>query len=387
MTEVWNVIFSAVTITAFVSMMMLAIEYLNVSTEGLLIKTLAGNKIKGYFLGAMLGASPGCLGAFAMVSLYSHKRVTMGAIVTTMIATSGDEAFVMIGLFPQTAVLLFTALAVIGIGAGWLTDSVILKNSNDSSIDCCNFQHHPHHEKTAFRISDIKKQWRHPSAVRGILSVTLSLFLLLMFAFKFGIISSPGQGQHSNHNHQVTSAEQHSGETNINRTNVQHADSQESEHSHGTGGWTWYTLVGLLIFGLFIVSTVSEHFLEEHLWEHVFKSHIPRIFFWTLGAMAVMATMDHFINLSQIISDNLWIVLLIAVAIGFIPESGPHLIFVTLFAQGLLPISILAASSIVQDGHGMVPLLAHSRKDFITVKMLNAAVGLIIGVAMLALGF
>jgi hypothetical protein len=158
------------------------------------------------------------------------------------------------------------------------------------------------------------------------------------------------------------------------------------EHSHGTGGWTWYTLIALLLFGLFIVSTVSEHFLEKHLWEHVFKSHIPRIFLWTLGAMAIMTVMDHFINLNQIITDNKWLVLLIAVAIGLIPESGPHLIFVTLFAQGLLPLSILAASSIVQDGHGMVPLLAHSRKDFITVKLLNAATGLIAGTLMLLAG-
>jgi hypothetical protein len=102
--------------------------------------------------------------------------------------------------------------------------------------------------------------------------------------------------------------------------------------------------------------------------------------------MAIMTVMDHFINLNQIITDNKWLVLLIAVAIGLIPESGPHLIFVTLFAQGLLPLSILAASSIVQDGHGMVPLLAHSRKDFITVKLLNAATGLIAGTLMLLAG-
>ena len=386
MFEIWNVLFSVVSITAFVSMMMLIIEYLNVATEGVLIKTLSGSKLKGYVLGALLGATPGCLGAFAMVSLYSHRRVTIGAIVATMIATSGDEAFVMMGLFPKTALIMFGALALFGVAAGWLTDSVILTKHSGANVECCNFQHHPHHETTFFNMSSIKKQWQHPSAIRSILIVTLSLFLALMFAFKLGIVSTP-----DSHNNNAVS--EHHVKTANNADNKYSVDKNHSaspalknnheEHSHGTGGWTWYTLVLFLLFGLFIVATVSDHFLNDHLWKHVFKSHVPRIFLWTLGAMTVMAVMDHFIDLSTAISNNLWLVLLIATAIGLIPESGPHLVFVTFFAQGMIPLSILVASSIVQDGHGMVPLLAHSRKDFITVKTINAALGFAVGALML----
>ncbi|MCK4348834.1 MAG: hypothetical protein KAW47_09485, partial [Thermoplasmatales archaeon] len=51
-------------------------------------------------------------------------------------------------------------------------------------------------------------------------------------------------------------------------------------------------------------------------------------------------------------------VLLIASLIAIIPEFGPHLVFVTMFAKGLIPFSVLLASSIVQDGHGMLPLLS-----------------------------
>ena len=64
---------------------------------------------------------------------------------------------------------------------------------------------------------------------------------------------------------------------------------------------------------------------------------------------------------------------------GLIPESGPHLLFLTLFAKGAIPFSILMASSIVQDGHGMLPLLAHSRIDFLRIKGINFAVGLVVG--------
>jgi hypothetical protein len=61
------------------------------------------------------------------------------------------------------------------------------------------------------------------------------------------------------------------------------------------------------------------------------------------------------------------------------------LIFVTLFAKGLIPMSTLVVSSIVQDGHGMLPLLAFSRMDFLRVKGINMLVGILIGVIWLLL--
>lgn len=72
-------------------------------------------------------------------------------------------------------------------------------------------------------------------------------------------------------------------------------------------------------------------------------------------------------------------VLIIAVLIGIVPESGPHLIFVTLFASGTIPFSILLASSISQDGHGMLPMLAESKKGFIAVKVVNMIFAFIVG--------
>ena len=73
------------------------------------------------------------------------------------------------------------------------------------------------------------------------------------------------------------------------------------------------------------------------------------------------------------------LILIVAVLVGIVPQSGPHLVFVTLFAQGSIPLSILLASSISQDGHGMLPLLAESKKDFLLVKAINIVYALIIG--------
>ena len=77
--------------------------------------------------------------------------------------------------------------------------------------------------------------------------------------------------------------------------------------------------------------------------------------------------------------ENRFIVLLVACLVGLIPESGPHLIFLTLFVEKTIPFSIFLASSIVQDGHGMLPLLAESRWDFLQIKAINFVVGLLLG--------
>ena len=143
------------------------------------------------------------------------------------------------------------------------------------------------------------------------------------------------------------------------------------------------------LVALFIVVTVSDHFLEEHLWEHIARKHLLRVFLWTFSALFVLYLLtDHMhLDIHAIASERGWIILGIACLVGLIPQSGPHLVFVTLFAQGLIPFSILLAGSIVQDGHGMLPMLADSRRRFLLVKMINLIAGLIIGAAAFGAGY
>ena len=102
--------------------------------------------------------------------------------------------------------------------------------------------------------------------------------------------------------------------------------------------------------------------------------------------MLTIHLLTDILHLEDLIREGKWLVLLIACLTGIIPESGPHLVFVTLYAQGAVPFSVLLATSIVQDGHGMLPLLAHSRRAFATIKSINFVVGLILGAAVMSLG-
>ena len=331
----------ALTITSFVAVMMLVIEYVNVLTQGAWLIRLTKYQWGQYLLGSFLGAAPGCLGAFVVVSLYAHGRLTHGAVIATMIATMGDESFVMLALLPKQALIMFGILFVLGIAIGALSDWVARPWMSLTSRPCDGLQLHITDRCRCLPMGKILQQWKDCSAARGILVTALLLFML-------GLITG-----------QV-----------------------------GPPRWNWIrvTLVLVSAVGLFIVSTVPDHFLDEHLWRHVARRHVPRIFLWTLGALAVMHLLTQEFDVRATFARSQWLLLLIACLIGIIPESGPHLIFVTLFAEGLIPFSVLLGSSIVQDGHGMLPLLAHSRRGFLGIKLVNLIAGLIIGSAGMALG-
>ena len=332
----------SIIITSFVFTMMLLIEYINVMTRGNWQKKLSESKYGQYFLGVFLGAVPGCLGAFTVVSLYSHNVVSFGALVATMIATSGDEAYVMLSMFPGKAIWLFIIIGIVGFSFGIFTDLFIKKFKLLPKVGTHGFDVHEEEYCPCFPGKEIFKHLKEMSFPRALLIGILGFLLILLL------------------------------------TNV--AEPHE---------WNWIkiTLLITTIFALFVVFTVPDHFLEDHLWKHVLKKHLLRIFLWTFGALLIIHTLESFINLEAWIETNLFMVLIIALLIGIIPESGPNLIFITLFASGTIPFSILIANSIVQDGHGTLPLLAVSRKSFILLKIVNVIAGLLVGVLGLFLNF
>ena len=97
-------------ITAFVLFMMVVIEYINIQSRNLWADRLQYSPILQILIAAFLGITPGCLGAFTVVSLYTHRLMGLAGLVTVMISTSGDEAFVMFALFPGKALLLHLIL-------------------------------------------------------------------------------------------------------------------------------------------------------------------------------------------------------------------------------------------------------------------------------------
>ena len=274
-----NIFKESLKVTLFVLVMMIAVDFINVKTKGKLESILKkGRKWKQYFIASLLGAAPGCLGSFAGVSLYIHGMISFGALTGLMLATAGDEQFIMLAMFPKTAIIMFAILFVLGIAAGYITDYLVKKFKIKTCTDCEIKQFHPNE-----------------------------------------------------------------------------------------AGY--------------------KHYLKDHIWAHIIKGHLLKTFLWTFSALLIVEVSMSFIDLKSITSEYMLWLLILGALIGIIPESGPHLIFVMLFAKGLIPFSVLFTSSIVQDGHGMLPMLSYSVKDSLRIKAFNLVFGLAIGLIIYSLGY
>ncbi len=207
-------------ITAFVAIMMIAVEYVSVLSGGAFQRALSRSRWTQYAAAVLLGATPGCLGAFTVVALYSHRLVPLGAVVGAMIATSGDESFVMLALFPSTALWLTLGLAAVGLVMAPVID--LVARESPAHKPCDRLVVHPEETCRCFPGREILDQWRRPSGARIALTISSLLFLSIVAS---GVL-----------------------------------DPQE-------GTWIRVTLLLVGIFGVFVVSTVPDHFLREHLWQ------------------------------------------------------------------------------------------------------------------------
>lgn len=332
----------SIMITSFVFVMMLLIEYVNVITSGSWQEKLALHPWGQYFMAALLGAVPGCLGSFMVVTMYAHRVVSIGALVAAMVATTGDEAFLMLALIPRTTIPLIAALALLGMALGALTDFILRNYGTKQVMECDGLQVHAPVHCDCFPRRELLGEWRNCSLARGVLTIVLLLLFLSVATGQIPVEEWEG---------------------------------------------IKLTVLVTIALALFIVATVPDHFLEEHLWNHVARKHAPRVFAWTFGAFLVIHLLIDRLHLDSLVRESRPLVMTAAALVGLIPESGPHMIFVTMFSKGMVPFSILFVSAFVQDGHGMLPLLAHSRRDFVMIKLVKLAAGLSIGSLIYFLGY
>lgn len=274
----YKVIEETLEITFIVALMMILVDIVNTWTNGKIKAFLENkNKYRQYVLASFIGALPGCFGGITNVSLYIHGLISFGALAGSMIAVSGDEAYVMLAMIPETAILIFGLLFVLGIFGGIIIDKIVKKFNINVCVNCESLVVH------------------------------------------------------------------------------------EKERS-------------------------IKHFIIEHIWEHIIKKHIWKVAIWTFAALLVVELSLNFLDLNAITTNYKLAFIFIAALIGLIPESGPHIFFVKLFADGMIPFSVLLTSSIVQDGHGMLPMLSYSVEDTLKIKLFNFAFGLIIGLILFSFG-
>ena len=346
-----DVLRNSVLITGLVMIMMLMIEYVNIHSHGKWFSKLRQNRIGQVVLGAGLGIIPGCMGGFAAVSMYSHKLLSFGALIAMMIASSGDEAFVMLAMIPKEALLLMAILFVVAVVVGLLVDRFSKSHSHHHQEGCDEgYQIHEEESETVEKSSF--RNMKHASAERIALLLGVILFIV---ALAFGMF--------------------------------EHEEAVHTQLNIFDEYWMNLIFAVVSLFVVWFIATAPEHVVKEHLWEHIIRKHFLSIFLWTFGTLFVIQVGLHYFDIETLISNNIPWMILLAVLVGIIPESGPHLLFVTLFATGTVPFSVLLASSISQDGHASLPLLAESKRSFLKAKIVNALLAAVVGYFCYFIGF
>ena len=348
--EILSVFGHATLITALVFFMMLLVDFVDAVSQRRVAQFISGGNWRQYVLASLLGSTPGCMGAFMNVSLYVHGMIGFGAIVGGMIATSGDEAFIMLAEFPGPAMLLFVLLFICGVFFAWLADRLVAwfhitpcESCKAAICEQCRIEDQ-HLEKISHVLNPTRLllNLQRLSPARWVLLLLLVIFLALIM---LGVL--------------------------------------------GPGVWNWkrITFIILAIIPIYLVAIVSEHYFVSHIYDHIIKGHLLRVFLWIFGALLFVHLGMHSWNLDTFIQRHMLWTVLIGATIGLIPESGPHLVIVMMYAQGVVPFSVLFTASFVQDGHGMLPMLSYSVKDSLFIKLLNYVFGVFAGGSLYFLGF
>ena len=351
MTLFVDVFRNSILITGLVMVMMLLIEYIHIYSQGRSLTHLQNHPMRQIALSALLGLIPGCVGGFAAVSLFTHGMISFGALIAMMVSTIGDEAFVLFATAPKTGIVLVLLLFPLALIIGRLTDLWVKRSASPTDT----LTHYAlHHEEGCQHGSHaaIWGHWRenfrriHPK--RAVLLIGLLAFIIAM---------SLGLLEHEEHEIEIFSER-----------------------------WINLLFTFLSLFTLALTVMASNHFISEHLWFHIIQKHLLKIFLWTFGALLCIAIGLQTLQLDQWVQQNGYIVLLLAALIGLIPESGPHLIFIALYASGAAPFSVLFVSSFVQDGHTALPLLAERKGAFVKAKLIKLIIGVAIGSLLYFLG-
>lgn len=299
---------------------------------------------------ALIGFIPGCVGGLMVVSLYAHRAIGFGAVLAASFTALGDDAFRMLAIEPLFTLRMECLLFVLGVAVGFLCEK-LFKFDRKQNTFSHNVEMHQHEWQNGhlFRIDEKQGFVRNMVAVFSNWSFARTLLVVILLAYLaviFGNLHSPLDFEH-----------------------------------------IFFAILTLMSLGLVILA--NEHFLQEHLWHHLLKKHFPAIFLWTLGTLYFIALFRQNVDLQAWIENDLgrqFALLAAAIAIGWIPQSGPHFIFIQFYFTGMLPFGVFIANAIVQDGHTSLLLLSASRRRFVWLKLIKSAVALLIGGGLLVWG-
>jgi hypothetical protein len=290
---------------------------------------------------AFLGALPGCGGAIIVVTQFTKGQASFGSVVAVLTATMGDAAFLLIATHPLDGLKMMGTGLIVGVVSGYLVNILhkrdFLTPPVQQSQDTCNL-----HSNRAIVFS--KSVWKVilvPSIIIAMLmafNIDLNQFGITvndtitafgagmaLFAVITWALSSKGQS------YQEITSEEESPKPPSKLFKV-------LQDTHFVTAWV---VASFMLFEILIVFTGIE--------------------------------------LKELFSHFAYLAPLIAVIVGFLPGCGPQIVVTTLYIQGIIPFSALAANAISNDGDALFPAIAMAPKAALIATLYSAIPALFIG--------
>lgn len=350
----------------WVGLLVAAFGLLEWRTSGRVEPWLERHRRLGPLAGALLGVTPGCGGAVLVMPMFGRGTVSFGTVVAALVATMGDSSFVIIAANPRTALILHALLLVVGVVCGLLVDRLGVAPAPG-----------PVRSRSAPLPVAARSTVGAAAAEIGMTGRIVVRFPSPgLVAFWSLVIAGLG----------VSAARLFD-------------PAAAAGIGGGVGPGTYLGVVGAAMTGTVFVRgrgrvpepreplrtgdrdalrSVLHHAARETAFVTVWVAASFCVLAW-LGALGVAAP-EHLpaAGLAGIVA---------AALVGLLPGCGPQIVLTGLYAAGALPFSMLAANALSQDGDALLPLIATHRRAALFASALTTVPGLIVGAALLAIGW
>ena len=286
---------------------------------------------------SVLGALPGCGGAIIVVTQYTKGQASFGAIVAVLTATMGDAAFLLLATRPTEGLTIMAIGLVVGTLCGLIVNAI---HKPDFLRPSAQEQKHQVKVLPTKIIKISKPVWMFaiiPSLIIAFLiafnvdfdqfgqytSTGISLFGAAMALFTVVIWAYSSKGETYK---EITSEEE--------ECNPPSKLIKVLQDTHFVTAWV---VASFMLFEI-LVSVVG---LDLKTW------------------------FMHYAYLAPLIA--------------FLPGCGPQIIVTTLYIQGIIPFSALAANAISNDGDALFPAIAMAPKAAVIATLYTSIPALVVG--------
>ena len=389
MNEISNIFLASVRdgyiqVSVFVAITVLLFSYIQYKTHGALLEKLHDHRGAQPLFGALMGLTPGCGGAIIMMPLYVRGTVSFGTVVSTLAATAGDSAFVILAMAPKAALYVYSmafvaaiafgyAIDYYGLGLNWLDRAISKLRSEDGDgkvEELVGMSSNPAHEyegpapghthesgpdRTSKILTPLSKIVHWLWWVAAIIGLYLGISYLIQGGPEVPLVA-----------------------------NTSFSGMFTVVGITGTALSFYLYLIGRHYIGEGHVGKARESFasFRDTLQHAAMETSFVTV--WVLGAYLIYEYPVALFNLNiGAIAASAGVFAPIAgAAIGLIPGCGPQIVLAGAYAQGAIPVSALAANAISQDGDALFPLLAIDKKAALLATIYTTIPALIVGLAL-----